>query len=45
MANNMETTMKAVIKHKVHSALCNEDEVEKYNKAMYVGPGSDPLNA
>lgn len=29
--------MRAVIKQKVHSALCNEDAVEAYNKAMYTG--------
>jgi len=36
LANSLKTTMKAVIKQKVHSALCNADAVEAYNKAMYV---------
>jgi len=29
--------MKAVIKQKVHSALCNAEAVDSYNKAMYEG--------
>ena len=37
MTNKLANTMRAVIKQKVHSALCNEDQVEAYNKAMYVG--------
>jgi len=36
LANGLKNTMKAVIKQKVHSALCNEDQVEAYNKAMYI---------
>ena len=37
MTNQLANTMRAVIKQKVHSALCNEDAVEAYNKAMYTG--------
>ena len=37
MSNNLAATMKAVIKQKVHSALCNPDAVDAYNKAMYEG--------
>ena len=37
LANQLANSMKAVIKQKVHSALCNDDQVEAYNKAMYVG--------
>ena len=37
MANQVQNSMRAVIKQKVHSALCNEDQVDKYNKAMYIG--------
>ena len=37
MTNKLANTMRAVIKQKVHSALCNEDQVEAYNKAMYAG--------
>ena len=29
--------MRNVIKNKLHSALCDEDQVEKFNKAMYIG--------
>ena len=29
--------MQSVIKQKVHSALCDDDRVEAFNKAMYVG--------
>jgi hypothetical protein len=29
--------MRAVIKQKVHSALCNEEAVDHFNKAMYEG--------
>lgn len=37
MTNQMANTMKAVIKQKVHSALCNEESVDAFNKAMYIG--------
>jgi len=37
LANQLSDSMRAVIKQKVHSALCNVDQVEAYNKAMYVG--------
>jgi len=29
--------MRQVIKQKVHSALCNTEQVDKFNKAMYEG--------
>ena len=37
MSNHLANSMRGVIKQKVHSALCNDDQVEAYNKAMYVG--------
>lgn len=37
MTNQMANTMKAVIKQKVRSALCNEEQVDAFNKAMYEG--------
>lgn len=36
--------MKAVIKQKVLSALCNDDQVDKYNKAMYQYVKWDPVS-
>lgn len=37
LTNQVANAMKAVIKQKVHSALCNEETIEKQNKAMYEG--------
>ena len=37
MSRQLQTIMRNVIKQKVHSALCNEDAVESYNKAMFEG--------
>lgn len=37
MTNQMASTMKAVIRQKVRSALCNEEQVDLFNKAMYEG--------
>ena len=37
MANQLANSMRAIIKQKVHSALCNEDQVEHFNKAMFEG--------
>lgn len=37
MTNNLANSMRAAIKQKVHSALCNEESVEIFNKAMYEG--------
>ena len=35
LSNMLANSMRAVIKQKVHSALCNPELVEKHNKAMY----------
>ncbi len=35
--DQLKTCMRSVIKQKVHSALCNVDAVEAYNKNMYDG--------
>ena len=35
LSNMLKNSMKAVIKQKVHSALCTPELVEKHNKAMY----------
>lgn len=37
MANHLAQSMRNVIKQKVHSALCDEDKVDVFNKAMYEG--------
>lgn len=37
MTNHLAQSMRNVIKQKVHSALCNPDKVDVYNKAMYDG--------
>ena len=37
LSNMVSNTMTAVIKQKVRSALCNTDEVDMFNKAMYQG--------
>ena len=37
LTNQVANAMKAVIKQKVHSALCNEETIENQNKAMYEG--------
>lgn len=37
MTNQLANSMKQIIRHKVHSALCNEESVEIFNKAMYEG--------
>lgn len=37
MANHLANSMRAIIKQKVHSALCNEDSVDQFNKAMFEG--------
>ena len=35
LANQLANSMKSIIKQKVHSALCDPDRVDEYNKAMY----------
>ena len=37
LTNQVANAMKSVIKQKVHSALCNEETIDKANKAMYEG--------
>ena len=37
MSRQLGNIMRSVIKQKVHSALCNEEAVESFNKAMYEG--------
>ena len=37
LTNQVANAMKSVIKQKVHSALCNEETIDKAKKAMYEG--------
>ncbi len=37
MNDQLKSCMRSVIKQKVHSALCNVDAVEAYNKNLYAG--------
>ena len=35
MSRQLGNIMRSVIKQKVHSALCNDEQVDAFNKAMY----------